>query len=199
MNDQAAEERLVETVGVLERVDDENRGSAPRNTAASPLATCRSISSVLPGLQLRQRGRDVDRDRGRADAALRADEGEHLACGDRRRRPLCHQPGDRRTRGPSLSGSVTTSVTPARMASSISAGSSRGATMITPVVGCCRLSSGSAAGRCVWSRKSRTRTSGCAAPACASAASSEPASARRGHAARPQRFVELPIGRPDEK
>ena len=57
----------------------ENRGSAPRNTAASPQATCRSMSSALAGLELRQRRRDVHRDRRRADAALGADEREHLA------------------------------------------------------------------------------------------------------------------------
>jgi len=45
-------------------------------------------------------------------------------------------------------GSVTNSFTPERMASSSSDGSSRDATMTTPVVGCWRFRSGSAAGRC---------------------------------------------------
>ena len=57
----------------------EKRGSAPRNTAASPHAMFRSISSVESGVGFRERGRDVDGDRRRADAALGADEREDVA------------------------------------------------------------------------------------------------------------------------
>ena len=65
VNDQAAEERLVEPVGVLERVDDgeprlgaeEHRRVAVRQVQIDQQRLARS--------SLRQRGRDVDRDRGR--------------------------------------------------------------------------------------------------------------------------------------
>ena len=87
-----------------------------------------------PGLQLRQRGGDVDGDGRRADAALRAQEREHFAV-----RAGASSAVTRVTaavRSGAVTGAVRNSVTPARMASSISAGSSAAATITTPVVGC---------------------------------------------------------------
>ena len=59
-----------------------------------------------------------------------------------------------------LTGLEIHSLTPARMASSISTGSMRAATMTTPVAGCCRRSVASVGGRMLDSRMSRITASG---------------------------------------
>ena len=66
-----------------------------------------------------------------------------------------------------VTGLATHSLTPARMASSISAGSSRAATMMTPVVGCWRSKRGQRRRQRVRIPHVQHDTSGCAAAGCA--------------------------------
>ena len=94
LDDQAAEERLVETLHVLERVHHrkarlfakKHRRVAKRNVQVDEQ---RGIGGGFANSRC-----DVDRDGGRADATLGADEGVHLAARSRGQR--AHQPLDRR-------------------------------------------------------------------------------------------------------
>ena len=129
---------------VLERVDDreprlgaeEHRGVAVREVQVD--------EQQRPAAAALELGRDVHRHRGRADAALGADEREHLPGRDRL------LVGQTRLIAVSSSaaciGSARHSFTPARIASSIS-GIERRRDDHTGVVGCWRLRVASAAGK----------------------------------------------------
>ena len=121
--------------------------TAARRRRTSPNRRSRRAGRSAASASIFDRhGRDVDGDRRRADAAFGADEREHLA--DRPypfdgRARARSPPRDRRA----LTGSVSHSLTPARIASSISAGSSLRDRMMTPVDGCWRLTRARPAGR----------------------------------------------------
>ena len=141
----AREKMLVETMRVLERVDDRKPGLGAEEDAASPLASAyRQQCAVF--FQVGQRRRYVHGDSGRPDAALGADERERFA--DARGLAVGDNTGNSCLEIVGVTGSETNSLTPERIASSSSAGSSRDATITTPVVGCWRFRSGNAAGRC---------------------------------------------------
>ena len=78
-DDEAAEVRGVEPVDVLERVEHRESRLAAEEHRGVAAGDVQVDQQRRVGRDLRQRRRDVHGDRRRADAALGADEGEHLA------------------------------------------------------------------------------------------------------------------------
>ena len=74
VDDQVPEERLVEPVRVLERVDDRESRLGAEEHGGIAVGHVQIDEQRAARFELRQRRRDVDGDRRRADAALGADE-----------------------------------------------------------------------------------------------------------------------------
>ena len=114
--DQAAEERLVEAVRVLQRIDDREARLRAEQQRRVAVGDVQIREERLRRRHLRQRGRHVHGRRGRADAALGADEREDLPA-RRRRGAMRDETRDRLLERGLVIGSCRNSFAPARMAS----------------------------------------------------------------------------------
>ena len=155
--------RLLQKLGVkpmqvLKRVEQRESRIGAEEDGRIPVGKVQVDEQRRALRQLRQHRRDVDRRRGRANATLGADEREHGP-------PLTwvRWPSSRAiaaSNSACWSGSAMYSLTPARIPSSISAGSSAEARSTTFVDGCCRLSADSSEGTRWPPRTSTSRMSG---------------------------------------
>ena len=177
----------------------EKRGSAPKNSAASPWARCRSTKSVCDGATFASAVATLTASGRRADAALGADEREHFAGW-----PPARRDARRGARSPARA--------PPRVIGSCEelggAGPHRleqdrrvrlGGHDQEPDAGCCRFTAAIDGGMARAPRVSTTMTCGCWAAGCASAVRSAALAARRAHAARAQELLELAIERIDDE
>ena len=140
---------LIEPVRVLERVEHgESRLDSGEDRGVSAAVMQVDEQRSIRLAHGAERDGHVDRNRRRPDAALGADEAEDLAL-------LRPGRGSRVTRATasatlsSVNGSATTSLTPARIASTSSVGSSVAAAITMPTSGCWRRKVAQAAGTAV--------------------------------------------------
>ncbi len=145
LDDQALQELGVEPMHVLERVEQRESRIGAEEDGRIAVGQVQVDEQRRALRQLRQHGRDVDRRGGRATppfAPTKAKTGPPATwrCADRARRVIAA------SKSACRSGSARTSVTPARIPSSINAGSSEEASSMTLVAGCCRFSAVSVEG-----------------------------------------------------
>ena len=156
---QPVEERFIDPVHVLERVQDREARLDAQQDRGVAMADVHIDQEHLAARGTRERDAGVHREGRGADAALDADERHQLPELFR----VLRSPGRGARRPASASGVIgswTHSVTPARIASSISRGSSVDVTSTTPLPGCCLRNAPRPAGSWFCPRASRTSAAG---------------------------------------